>query len=189
MEDGRIIPAFLRQALRGDPLTIYGDGSQTRSFCYVSDMIDGLLSLSTSEERLPVNLGDPTELTILDLVEEIRTLMARSLQVVYHPLPADDPRRRRPDITKARQILGWEPRTTLEEGLRMTLAYFMDAPPEFWNHESEPDFALRFDPALSPAQVKDTLVALADYFRACGGFGLRIDPELQEVIVKELLNA
>jgi dTDP-glucose 4,6-dehydratase len=124
LDDGRVVPAFLDQALRGLPLTVFGDGSQTRSFCYVSDMVDGLLRLSTSEERLPVNLGNPLELTILEFAERIRRLFGRDLNIAYEPLPSDDPRKRQPDISKARRLLGWEPKVSLEDGLRETIAYF-----------------------------------------------------------------
>lgn len=124
LNDGRVVPAFLDQALRGQPLTIFGDGSQTRSFCYVSDLVDGLVRLSGSGERYPVNLGNPAELTILDFAETIRRLMGSNVDLVYQPLPDDDPRKRRPDISKARQLLGWEPRVPLDEGLRQTVEYF-----------------------------------------------------------------
>src|SRR5580692_9504136 len=110
LDDGRVVPAFLDQALQGLPLTVFGDGSQTRSFCYVSDMVDGLVSLASSEERLPVNLGNPLELTILEFAERIRRLFGHDLNIAYEPLPSDDPRKRQPDITKARRVLGWEPK-------------------------------------------------------------------------------
>jgi dTDP-glucose 4,6-dehydratase len=124
LKDGRVVPAFLDQALQGQPLTIFGDGTQTRSFCYVSDMVDGLLRLASSEERLPVNLGNPAELTILEFAERIRELMGSNLRIVYEPLPSDDPKKRRPDITKAKRVLGWEPKVVLADGLRETVAYF-----------------------------------------------------------------
>ena len=126
LNDGRVVPAFLDQALRGEPLTIYGDGSQTRSFCYVTDLVDGLVKLSVSEERLPVNLGNPVELTILEFAEQIRRLMNSNLAFKFEPLPQDDPRKRRPDISKAKRLLGWEPKIPLEDGLRETVAYFKD---------------------------------------------------------------
>jgi len=126
LNDGRVVPAFLDQALRGQPLTIYGDGSQTRSFCYVADLVDGLIKLSVSDERLPVNLGNPVELTILEFAERIRGLMNSHLDLKFEPLPEDDPRKRRPDISKAKQVLGWEPAVPLEDGLRETVAYFKD---------------------------------------------------------------
>jgi dTDP-glucose 4,6-dehydratase len=124
LKDGRVVPAFLDQALQGQPLTIFGDGTQTRSFCYVSDMVEGLVRLASSEERLPVNLGNPVELTILEFAERIRELMGSKLLIVFEPLPDDDPKKRRPDITKAKRVLGWEPKMNLEEGLRETVEYF-----------------------------------------------------------------
>ena len=124
LDDGRVVPAFMEQALRGVPLTIFGDGSQTRSFCYVSDMVDGLVRLSNSEERFPVNLGNPVELTISEFAERIAMLMGLSAKIVYQPLPSDDPRQRRPDISKAKRVLGWEPHVGLEDGLRRTVEYF-----------------------------------------------------------------
>ena len=124
LHDGRVVPAFLDQALNGEPLTIFGDGSQTRSFCYVSDLVDGLVRLSVSEERFPVNLGNPAELTIREFAERIRRLMGSNLDLVFHPLPEDDPRKRRPDISKAKRLLGWEPKVALEDGLRATVEYF-----------------------------------------------------------------
>jgi dTDP-glucose 4,6-dehydratase len=124
LKDGRVVPAFLDQALQGQPLTIFGDGTQTRSFCYVSDMVDGLVRLASSEERLPVNLGNPVELTILEFAERIRRLMSAELPIVFEPLPQDDPQKRRPDISKAKRVLGWEPKVNLEDGLRETVEYF-----------------------------------------------------------------
>ena len=124
LDDGRVVPAFLDQALHGEPLTVFGDGSQTRSFCYVSDMVEGLIRLAASDERYPVNLGNPIELTILEFAERIMRLTGRNLKIVHRDLPSDDPKRRQPDISKARRILGWEPKTNLEDGLRETIAYF-----------------------------------------------------------------
>jgi dTDP-glucose 4,6-dehydratase len=124
LDDGRVVPAFLDQALRGEPLTVFGDGSQTRSFCYVSDMVEGLVRLAASEERYPVNLGNPNEMTILEFAECIRRLMGLAGEIVHQPLPSDDPRKRRPDISKAQRILGWTPVVTLEDGLRATVEYF-----------------------------------------------------------------
>jgi dTDP-glucose 4,6-dehydratase len=124
LKDGRVVPAFIDQALTGEPMTIFGDGSQTRSFCYVSDLVRGLILLSQSSERYPVNLGNPREMTILEFAECIRNEVGSDTSIVYRPLPEDDPKRRRPDITKAKSILGWEPTVTLEEGIRQTLAYF-----------------------------------------------------------------
>jgi dTDP-glucose 4,6-dehydratase len=124
LNDGRVVPAFLDQALRGEPLTIFGDGNQTRSFCYVADLVDGLVKLANSEERYPVNLGNPSELTILEFAEAIRQLTGSNLELVFKPLPEDDPRKRRPDISKARRVLGWEPNVGLDAGLRETVEYF-----------------------------------------------------------------
>jgi dTDP-glucose 4,6-dehydratase len=126
LNDGRVVPAFVDQALRGEPLKVYGDGSQTRSFCYVSDLVDGLVRLSRSEERYPVNLGNPAEMTILEFAEKIQRFVGTNLPIVFQPLPADDPKQRQPDITKAKEILGWEPRVGLDEGLRETVAYFRE---------------------------------------------------------------
>ena len=126
--DGRVVSNFLVQALAGQPLTIYGTGQQTRSFCYVTDLVDGLVRLLLSSEADPVNLGNPTEWTIRDLVTTIETLLGRSLPVTVHPLPTDDPQVRQPDITRARTLLGWEPTVDLATGLRETLAYFQQHP-------------------------------------------------------------
>jgi len=124
--DGRVVPAIMDQALRSEPLTIYGDGSQTRSFCYVSDLVDGLYRLMFSDERYPVNLGNPQELTIMEFAERIRTLVGNGLNIVHKPLPEDDPKRRQPDISKAKRVLGWEPKVSLEDGLRETVEYFRE---------------------------------------------------------------
>ena len=124
LNDGRVVPAFLDQALRGEPITVFGDGSQTRSFCYVSDLVDGLYRLMQSDERYPVNLGNPQEMTILEFAERIRRLTGSKSGIIHHPLPQDDPKQRQPDITKARRLLGWEPRVALEDGLRQTIEYF-----------------------------------------------------------------
>ena len=124
LDDGRVVPAFLDQALRGQPMTVFGDGSQTRSFCYVSDLADGLLRLMLSDERYPVNLGNPCEMTILQFAERIRALTGSRSEIVFQALPEDDPKQRRPNIAKARAVLGWEPKVALEEGLARTVAYF-----------------------------------------------------------------
>jgi dTDP-glucose 4,6-dehydratase len=124
LHDGRVVPAFLDQALRGEPITIFGDGSQTRSFCHVADLVDGLYKLMLSDERYPVNLGNPQELTILEFAERIRVLTKTNTPLVFQPLPEDDPKKRRPNIAKAKKVLGWEPKVTLEDGLRETVAYF-----------------------------------------------------------------
>ena len=124
LDDGRVVPQFIDQALRGEPLTVYGDGSQTRSFCYVRDLVDGLYRLSLSDERYPVNLGNPREMTILEFAERIRHITGTTAPIIFKPLPEDDPKRRQPDIGKAKRVLGWEPKVDLEEGLRETIAYF-----------------------------------------------------------------
>ncbi|HLJ27216.1 MAG TPA: UDP-glucuronic acid decarboxylase family protein [Candidatus Angelobacter sp.] len=124
LNDGRVIPNFMKQALRGDDLTIYGDGSQTRSFCYLSDAIDGLLRLGRSSEHLPVNIGNPAEFTILECAEAVLAITGSRSKIRYLPLPQDDPRRRCPDITKARQMLCWEPKIDLTAGLLLSLGYF-----------------------------------------------------------------
>jgi len=126
LDDGRVVPAFLDQALRGEPLTVSGDGSQTRSFCYVSDLVDGLYRLMLSEEVYPVNVGNPREMTILQFAEHIKRLTGSESRIVFQALPEDDPRKRRPDITRARDLLGWEPRVELDEGLQRTIAYFRE---------------------------------------------------------------
>jgi dTDP-glucose 4,6-dehydratase len=124
LNDGRVVPAFLDQALRGEAMTVFGSGAQTRSFCYVSDLVDGLYRLMLSDERYPVNIGNPHEMTILEFCEQIRSLTGSASEIVFQPLPEDDPRQRRPDIGKARRILGWEPRVPLAEGLQKTVQYF-----------------------------------------------------------------
>jgi dTDP-glucose 4,6-dehydratase len=126
LDDGRVVPAFLDQSLRSEPITVYGDGSQTRSFCYVSDLIEGIYRLMLSEERYPVNIGNPNEMTILEFARHIQRLTGSRSGIVFQPLPQDDPRQRRPDISKAREILGWEPVVTLDEGLKETIAYFQN---------------------------------------------------------------
>jgi dTDP-glucose 4,6-dehydratase len=124
LNDGRVVPAFIDQALQGLALSVFGDGSQTRSFCFVSDLVDGLLLLSESEERYPVNLGNPDEMTILQFAQEIRSRFGNSLKIEFKPLPADDPKLRRPDIAKAKTVLGWQPKVPLSEGLGITIDYF-----------------------------------------------------------------
>jgi dTDP-glucose 4,6-dehydratase len=122
--DGRVISNFLMQALRGEPFTIYGDGRQTRSFCYVDDLIEGIVRLSRSEEHLPVNLGNPEEYTILECAKAVLEVTGSKSEMSYVELPVDDPTRRRPDITKARALLGWEPRVGLKDGLKKSLEFF-----------------------------------------------------------------
>jgi len=124
LNDGRALPNFVYQALSGQALTIYGDGKQTRSFCYVDDLIDGIYKLMLSDEHMPVNIGNPQEITILEFAERIRKHFDNVPQIIFEPLPQDDPKRRCPDISKAKRILKWEPKINLEEGLKRTLAYF-----------------------------------------------------------------
>jgi dTDP-glucose 4,6-dehydratase len=124
LDDGRVVPAFLDQALRGEPMTVFGDGSQTRSFCYVSDLVDGLYRLMQSDERYPVNLGNPREMTILEFAEHIRRLTGSQSPIQFRPLPEDDPKQRKPNIEKAQRVLGWSPKVELDEGLRRTVEYF-----------------------------------------------------------------
>lgn len=124
LNDGRVVPALVGQALRNEPLTVFGDGSQTRSFCYVSDLIEGIYRLLMSDEVNPVNIGNPRELTVLEFAEVIQKLIGSNAPIVFQPLPLDDPKVRRPDITKARALLGWEPVVPLEEGLGRTIEYF-----------------------------------------------------------------
>jgi dTDP-glucose 4,6-dehydratase len=127
INDGRVVPNFMRQAMRGEDLTVYGDGSQTRSFCFVSDEIEGILRLSRSDEHEPVNIGNPTEFTILECAQKVLQVTGSSSRISYEPLPVDDPKQRRPDIGKAKRLLGWEPKVDLETGLRMSLDYFREA--------------------------------------------------------------
>ncbi len=124
LNDGRALPNFVHQALTGQPITVYGDGKQTRSFCYVSDLIAGIYKLMQSDEHEPVNIGNPQEITILEFAERVRALMGAKVEIVFKPLPVDDPKQRCPDISKAKRLLKWEPKVGLEEGLRLTLDFF-----------------------------------------------------------------
>ena len=130
LNDGRVLPAFIGQALRGEDLTIFGDGSQTRSFCYVADLVEGIYRLLLSDYAQPMNIGNPSEITIGDFAEEIVKLTGTKQKVVYKDLPKDDPKQRQPDITKARKLLGWEPKVSREEGLKITYEYFKSLPQE-----------------------------------------------------------
>jgi dTDP-glucose 4,6-dehydratase len=127
IRDGRVVPNFMRQALTGHDLTVYGNGSQTRSFCYVSDEIEGFLRLAKSDEHMPVNIGNPNEFTILECAQVVLKITGSKSRIRHEPLPQDDPRQRCPDITKARELLGWEPKIDLETGLRLSLDYFKNA--------------------------------------------------------------
>ena len=126
LHDGRAVPAFMSQALRGEDVTIFGSGQQTRSFCYVSDLVDGIIRLMESDVNDPVNIGNPHEMTIEEIARAIIRLTGSKSQLVYRPLPEDDPKVRQPDITRARTLLGWEPKVGLEEGLTKTLDYFRE---------------------------------------------------------------
>ena len=119
--DGRAIPTFLRQALKDQPLTVFGDGSQTRSFCYVDDLIRGIVALAESDVHMPVNIGNPNEFTLLELAKAVIEVTESRSEIIYEPLPVDDPQQRQPDITRARDLLGWEPKVELREGLRRTI--------------------------------------------------------------------
>ena len=130
LNDGRVLPAFIGQALRGEDLTVFGDGSQTRSFCYIDDQVEGIYRLLMSDYHLPVNIGNPDEITILQFAEEIIKLTNTTQKIITKPLPQDDPKQRQPDITKAKQLLGWEPKVSRAEGLKITYDYFKSLPKE-----------------------------------------------------------
>ena len=135
LNDGRALPAFIGQAVRGEDLTVFGDGSQTRSFCYVDDLIDGIYRLLMSEYHMPVNIGNPNEISLKDFAEEILALTGNKVKIVYKPLPVDDPKQRQPDITKAKDILGWVPKVNRRDGLKITYDYFNSLPQEEWNKQ------------------------------------------------------
>lgn len=130
LNDGRALPAFIGQALRGEDLTVFGDGSQTRSFCFVDDLVEGIYRLLLSDYDQPVNIGNPDEISLLDFAKEILALTGNKVQIIFKPLPVDDPKQREPDITKAREILGWKPTINRKEGLKITYEYFKSLPPE-----------------------------------------------------------
>jgi dTDP-glucose 4,6-dehydratase len=140
LNDGRVLPTFIGQALRNEPLTAYGDGSQTRSFCYVSDLVDGIYRLLMSDYPMPVNIGNPAEITINEFGEEILKLTGSKQKIIHTPLPQDDPKQRQPDITKAKELLGWEPKVSRAEGLKITLDYFKSLSPDELS-KSAPRFA------------------------------------------------
>jgi dTDP-glucose 4,6-dehydratase len=126
LDDGRVVPNFVAQALRGGPITVYGDGTQTRSFCYVEDNVDGIWRLLRSGYHEPVNVGNPHELTILEFAREVQRLVGTRVEIVHEALPEDDPRVRKPDISRAREVLGWEPKVPFDEGMRRTIAWFRE---------------------------------------------------------------
>ena len=132
LNDGRALPAFIGQALRGENLTVFGDGSQTRSFCYVDDLVEGIYRLLLSDYSNPVNIGNPNEISLKDFAEEVLKLTESNVQIVYRPLPTDDPKQRKPDISKAKEILNWEPRIERAEGLKKTYQYFKSLPESDW---------------------------------------------------------
>jgi dTDP-glucose 4,6-dehydratase len=135
LNDGRALPAFIGQALRGEDLTVFGDGSQTRSFCFVDDLVEGIYRLLMSDYDMPVNVGNPSEITLKEFAEEVIRLTGISQKIVYKPLPVDDPKQRQPDITKAKEILGWEPKIARAEGLKVTYEYFKNLPQEEWSKQ------------------------------------------------------
>ncbi|TWI79100.1 dTDP-glucose 4,6-dehydratase [Lacibacter cauensis] len=135
LNDGRALPAFIGQALRGEDLTVFGDGSQTRSFCYVDDLVEGIYRLLMSDYDMPVNIGNPAEITLKEFAEEVIKLTGSTQKIVYKPLPVDDPKQRQPDITKAKEILGWEPKVARAEGLKITYEYFKNLPKEEWSKQ------------------------------------------------------
>jgi len=135
LNDGRALPAFIGQALRGEDITVFGDGSQTRSFCYVDDLVEGIYRLLMSDYSMPVNIGNPNEISLLDFAKEVLKLTGAGVKIVHKPLPVDDPKQRRPDITKAKQLLGWEPTIDRADGLKMTYDYFKNLPKEEWTKQ------------------------------------------------------
>jgi dTDP-glucose 4,6-dehydratase len=135
LNDGRALPAFIGQALRGQDMTVFGDGSQTRSFCYVDDLIEGIYRLLLSDYNMPVNIGNPVEISLKDFAEEVLGLTGNKVKIIYKPLPEDDPKQRKPDITKAKELLGWEPKVARKEGLKITYDYFKSLPEEEWYKE------------------------------------------------------
>lgn len=135
LNDGRALPAFIGQALRGEDLTVFGDGSQTRSFCFVDDLVEGIFRLLMSNYHLPVNIGNPDEISLKDFALEILELTGNKVKIVYKPLPEDDPKQRQPDITRAKQLLGWSPKISRKEGLKITYAYFKSLSPDEWSKQ------------------------------------------------------
>jgi dTDP-glucose 4,6-dehydratase len=142
LNDGRALPAFIGQALRGEDLTVFGDGSQTRSFCYVDDLVDGIYRLLMSDYHMPVNVGNPDEISLKDFAEEVIALTGTNQKIIYKPLPVDDPKQRQPDITKAKSILGWQPKIKRKEGLKITYDYFKSLSSDEW-HKLPKEFESR----------------------------------------------
>ena len=135
LNDGRALPAFIGQALRGENLTVFGDGSQTRSFCFVNDLVEGIYRLLMSDYYMPLNIGNPDEISLKDFAEEILSLTGNKVKIIYKPLPVDDPKQRQPDITRAKEILGWEPKVSRKEGLKITYEYFRSLSKEELNKQ------------------------------------------------------
>jgi len=135
LNDGRALPAFIGQALRGEDLTVFGDGSQTRSFCYVDDLVEGIYRLLMSDYAYPVNIGNPDEISLKEFAEEIIKLTGTTQKIIYKPLPKDDPKQRKPDISKAKELLGWEPKVKRSEGVKVTYEYFKSLPAEELNKQ------------------------------------------------------
>ncbi len=135
LNDGRALPAFIGQALRGEDITVFGDGSQTRSFCYVDDLVEGIYRLLMSDYSMPVNIGNPNEISLLDFAKEVLKLTGAGVKIVHKPLPVDDPKQRKPDITKAKKLLGWEPKIDRADGLKRTYDYFKNLPKEEWTKQ------------------------------------------------------
>jgi len=140
LNDGRVVPAFIGQVLRGEDMTIFGDGNQTRSFCYVDDLIEGIYRLLYSDYHLPMNIGNPKEITINEFAQEIKKLIGADQKIVYKPLPTNDPLQRQPDITKAKEILGWEPKVSRSQGMKITYDYFKSLPKEELERQEHKDF-------------------------------------------------
>ena len=157
LNDGRALPAFIGQALRGEDLTVFGDGSQTRSFCYVDDLVEGIYRLLLSDYHLPVNIGNPSEITLKQFAEEVITLTGTKQKIVYRPLPEDDPKQRRPDITRARQILGWEPKVGRKEGLRITYEYFKSLTAGRMDQTTQRIYQQKLESNMQHAKIYDDL--------------------------------
>ena len=135
LNDGRALPAFIGQALRGENLTVFGDGSQTRSFCFVEDTVEGIYRLLLSNYNMPINIGNPDEISILDFAKEILDLINNKVSIIFKHLPVDDPKNRQPDISKAKEVLGWEPKVNRADGLKITFEYFKSLPSEEWKKQ------------------------------------------------------